>query len=98
MSRTETTGSALSGTSSGAEEKEKEKKRHLPHLRGAGGRHHSKKKSESDALPFALPEKLTPVTLVETAITTAFTVPGPSIDQLRDVILPQLYHEAYSHR
>ena len=55
--------------------------------------------SGSESLPWTLPPHLEPVQLVELAISTAYTIPGPPINELRDVILPQMFHVgAYLHR
>lgn len=46
-----------------------------------------------------LPSNLDPIALVELAISTTFTIPGPSMDELRSEILPQLFHvDGYAHR
>ncbi|GAA5956495.1 hypothetical protein JCM3765_003463 [Sporobolomyces pararoseus] len=46
----------------------------------------------------SLPDPETPVQLAELAISTILTIPGPSIEELRNEYFPKLFHEAYSHR
>lgn len=88
-------------SSTGSDEK-KSKHGHslsLGHLRGAAGSAVSHKSSKSSGPPpFVLPAQLTPLSLVELALTTILTIPGYSLDELRNEIMPQLYHSAYSHR
>lgn len=45
-----------------------------------------------DPGPWVLPPHLEPVQLVELAISTLYTIPGPPIEELRNFILPQMFH------
>ncbi|ORY88085.1 hypothetical protein BCR35DRAFT_277127 [Leucosporidium creatinivorum] len=91
--RSDTISSTFSSTSSGGDS-EKKHRRALSFGRTKTGHHHS----HAEPPAFHLPKHLTPVSLVECAISTLFSVPGYPLDELRNEILPQLYHEAYSHR
>ncbi|GAA6024244.1 hypothetical protein JCM10207_006970 [Rhodosporidiobolus poonsookiae] len=57
---------------------------------------HSEADGETGA--YHLEPPTDPVHLVETAIALVLTVPGPPLRQLRDELIPRLYHKAYSHR
>lgn len=65
-------------------------------IRGAAGHHISKPKTQKVPPPFKVPDD--PLALCELAISTVLTIPGPPLDELQDVIWPQLYHLGYSHR
>lgn len=60
------------------------------------GRKPSASRHASDR--YELPKFRDPIHLAETAITTLFSIPGPPLDQLKNEILPKVYHEAYEHR
>lgn len=60
----------------------------LPHKHGKHKKH----------AHHTLPIPTTPIALAELALQTLLTTPGPSCEELRNELLPQLYHEAYQHR
>lgn len=86
--------STISSTSSGADSEKKHRRALSFGRTKTGGHGHS----HAEPPAFHLPKHLTPVSLVECAITTLFSVPGYPLDELRNEILPQMYHAAYSHR
>ncbi|KAM0748061.1 hypothetical protein T439DRAFT_328047 [Meredithblackwellia eburnea MCA 4105] len=45
-----------------------------------------------------LPTPSDPVALAQLALQTLLTHPGPPIEELKEDLLPQLYHSAYQHR
>ncbi|GAA6001075.1 uncharacterized protein JCM10292_006362 [Rhodotorula paludigena] len=65
------------------------------HSSSAHKRHHP----HYDDPDYTLPPIRDPIHLCETAISLMLSVPGPSVDQLRQRFIPQLYHvSAYQHR
>lgn len=65
------------------------------HSSSAHKRHHP----HYDDPDYTLPSIRDPIHLCETAISLMLSVPGPTVDQLRQRFIPQLYHvSAYQHR
>ncbi|GJN88980.1 hypothetical protein Rhopal_001951-T1 [Rhodotorula paludigena] len=65
------------------------------HSSSAHKRHHP----HYDDPDYTLPPIRDPIHLCETAISLMLSVPGPTVDQLRQRFIPQLYHvSAYQHR
>ena len=92
----------VSSTGSGEGEK-KLKHGHslsIGHLSRGSSSHSASLKSHksSGPPPFVLPARLTPLGLVQFSLETILTIPGYPLDELRNEIMPQLYHAAYSHR
>ena len=61
-----------------------------------GASQSSTSSSHSSAPAFV--EPTSPLQLAELAISTILTIPGPSLEELRAVYFPKLFHEGYSHR
>ncbi|GAA5836367.1 hypothetical protein JCM3766R1_003500 [Sporobolomyces carnicolor] len=72
--------------------------RPLSRLHAAVSRGASTSSASSSSIVPPASEPTNPVQLAEAAISLILTVPGPSIEELRNEYFPKLFHEAYSHR
>ncbi|GAA5837880.1 hypothetical protein JCM5353_006452 [Sporobolomyces roseus] len=70
----------------------------LSRLHAAVSRGASQSSTSSHSSSPAFTEPTTPLELAELAVSTILTIPGPSLEDLRTIYFPKLYHEAYSHR
>lgn len=95
--RTDTNASSISSTSDDPSSPRSSFSSRLPlsKLHSAVSRGATSSSSQSIR---SLPEPETPVQLAELAISTILTIPGPSIEELRNEYFPKLFHEVYSHR